>query len=225
MTDLDYNSDRTIDTIGDATNEAKGQSFDLNMQSEWYKAGATKVSFLGGYRYDEYDFVAYDPRTLFWDEAIDTSQYPLLYDGVGITYNTKYSMPYIGGVMKYEKGKFELGLTAKYSPIASVEDEDDHKMRYKLNTSEADGSMVIASLKANYNINDSWSLFLEGQTTKSDTMEGTQNQYWYDGEWKGWEYEDINYTNEVNLTQIDLGVKDNFQNFENGKSNHKKPGF
>jgi outer membrane protease len=102
-------------------------------------------------------------------------------EGVGITYEVTYTVPYLEVAAAIQAGeKFSIEASLGYSPIVSVEDVDDHVLRSKLNVGDCDGTALMAAVDGRFNFTEKlFALF--GASYLAIDAEGTQSQRFYAG--------------------------------------------
>lgn len=104
--------------------------------------------------------------------------------GVAGTYESQMVMPYLGAGVRLRLTRLafraELGLG-----WASVEDEDDHVLRYKLAEGSLSGPGIKGSLEARYALTDKAFVALQASGL-TVTADGTQKQHFYAGSDQGW---------------------------------------
>lgn len=115
---------------------------------------------------------------------------PDYFAGTVITYDAKVTMPYleVGGQLTYQRLFLEgrLGL----APWMQIEDRDDHRLRYILAETTADGTGVFVELVARYQFDGGF--FIQGGLwALSHETKGTEHDYVYGGEDAGaqWQIE------------------------------------
>jgi outer membrane protease len=106
-------------------------------------------------------------------------------DGVVITYDVTYNIPYLEVAAAIQAGeKLSIEASLGYSPIVSVEDEDDHVLRSKLNVGDCDGTALMAGIDGRFNFTGQlFALF--GVSYLAVDAEGTQSQRFYAGPMAG----------------------------------------
>ena len=188
-----------------------GKIFDIGLSYNNKINKKAKWSVVFGYQRMEYDFNVHSAVNYYGGSGalINNGQTVLKYE-------SEYNMPYIGGSYNYKfSSDFSLSGSLKWSPISEVEDEDDHLLRNKIASSEADGNSYILNIDSNYKINSSWQNYLAVSYIYSD-LEGSQSQYWYGDDPAtvrddtGTKVNGINYENKQELITFAFGFKYNF---------------
>lgn len=152
---------RLVDTGGISLSAGVGWLYQ-NFYSE-----ATNLNQYSPSAQDEYG-LSFDP-------------YAATADGLAITYEVTYNIPYLEVAAAIQAGK-KLSIEASlgYSPIVSVEDEDDHVLRSKLNVGDCDGTALMAAIDGRFNFTGRlFALF--GVSYLAVDAEGTQSQRFYAG--------------------------------------------
>ncbi len=172
------------DIFSESDVKLRAHIFDVNVA---YNIWLIKIFSLGpmvGYRYE---FFKYDIKNTH--QVGYGAYYPFftanIY-GKTLEYEVSYHIPYIGLSSNLSFGKvFKINASLGYSPRTSVNDEDDHLLRYKLSKADTNGHALVGNLNTNLRLLAH--LYLSGgvdylwiRTT------GTQTQTFYAGPDAGW---------------------------------------
>lgn len=151
--------------------------FDINLRYDFLRFERTSLGAILGFSYTRW----------YW-EAGNGYQVSIVPDynvgaiqGIGITYEEKLRVPYLGltlSMLPLESSSLGLNIYGLYSSIARCEDEDDHKLRYKLNTGESEGTFFSLGGDVRWQFSDSWSLTGKVNYTTYD-LDGEQDQVFY----------------------------------------------
>jgi len=100
--------------------------------------------------------------------------------GPVLDYEVSYRAVYAGARGELERGRFSATAELWYSPIASAEDRDDHKIRSKLSTTDATGTAWQAGLGARFALGSADALQAQVSLVRF-SVSGTQFQRFYAG--------------------------------------------
>ncbi len=162
------NNPSRLNIFSTSNTELDALIWDINLKYNFYTN--SNWSFVGGIGYlrENFDFqgrvkTQYSPSGL--------PGYYFVGDGsVTIKYNIIYDIPYLKIGTKYDsKKKFYMEASLGFSPLVSVEDEDQHILRNKVNKGNLDGNAVIVSLKGRYDLPKKWFITLEFDYMKIKT--------------------------------------------------------
>lgn len=136
-----------------------------------------------GYRYENQKFSAYDGNGVYLG-------FPVVFSGLGITYEQEYKGPYIGIGADLKNKNILLNLGFKYSPMMSTEYQDRHHQRVpafteKSNLDETD--MINFNIGLGYIIDKSQTISLSYEYTKYDYIRGNRTRYFDNGTVGGWD--------------------------------------
>jgi len=111
-----------------------------------------------GYKYQKYYFDVYDLDQ--WYPSAPNAPHDYV-DGLALTYEAEYQIPYLELGMKmsaYEK--FLLELSVAYAPYVAFKDKDQHLLRGKVNIADHgwDGDALMVNLNMRYYIAGDWYL-------------------------------------------------------------------
>ncbi|MFA4888863.1 MAG: omptin family outer membrane protease [Candidatus Omnitrophota bacterium] len=98
----------------------------LPFSAEWLtvkQSDVIKFGFLGGYRYEKFDFNCYGVK------YPDLGDYEIYAGEKSITYKVAYQLPYIGMAIDLAQEKSGLGISFKYAISPSGRDVDNHLLR------------------------------------------------------------------------------------------------
>lgn len=147
--------------------------FDIKGRYSFPYSKNTNISIMGGFRHQDFSFKA---KNLI-QQSVDPNLNARIPGLVG-KYDVKYSIPYIGAGFSSKIGeKTVLDLSAQLGYV-TVNDEDDHILRYKLSTGESTGNSIGLSGNLVYDISPSVYLKLDGEYLFI-TANGKQTQRWY----------------------------------------------
>jgi outer membrane protease len=132
---------------------------------------------VGGLLYQNYQFDASNVNQVGYGPY--APEYTGSASGLVLTYEVTYTIPYLGIHSEIlVRRNFQAILDLGYSPGASAEDRDDHVLRGKLSKARTSGSAYLATLTAQWDIEDNDYILIRGQYLKIDTI-GWQTQTWY----------------------------------------------
>ena len=155
-----------------------------------------------GYKYNNYDYNVHDVVQYNYFNNTKSER-----SGKVLAYEVQYHIPYLGVKVKNStQQKLNWQIDLNLAPYVEAEDVDDHILRYKESTGETDGSAIIINGALNYNINSNLIFSLSGTYNKIDT-EGYQEQYWYDGDYKGEKIKNIDHTIDLESYKIATSIK------------------
>ncbi len=100
--------------------------------------------------------------------------------GPVLDYEVRYRAVYVGARGELVRGRFSAAAELWYSPIASAEDRDDHKLRSKLSTTDASGTAWQAGLGARLALGAADALQAQISLVRF-SLTGTQFQRFYAG--------------------------------------------
>lgn len=173
-----------LDVYSTSETDLDALILDINLQYKYYQT-SNWSNFVGlGYLRQNFDFECrikrqYSPSGL--------PGYDYVGDGsVGIKYEITYNIPYIEVGAQYKfTDKISLDASLGYSPIVTVEDEDQHLLRNKVNKGDLDGDAFLFWVEGRYDIFKNWFLtlgidYVKIETDKGDmvaTFEGVDSIY------------------------------------------------
>ena len=173
-----------LDVYSTSETDLDALILDINLQYKYYQT-SNWSNFVGlGYLRQNFDFECrikrqYSPSGL--------PGYDYVGDGsVGIKYEITYNIPYIEVGAQYKfTDKISLDASLGYSPIVTVEDEDQHLLRNKVNKGDLDGDAFLFWVEGRYDIFKNWFLtlgidYVKIETDKGDmvaTFEGADSIY------------------------------------------------
>lgn len=187
MEDSDWltSSDPTrLDVFSTSDTELDALIWDAKIGCEILKSSNWSLIVGAGYLHQNFDFECrikrqYSPSGL--------PGYDYVGDGsVGLKYEITYNIPYIEVGAQYKfTDKISLDASLGYSPIVTVEDEDQHLLRNKVNKGDLDGDAFLFSVEGRYDIFKNWFLtlgidYVKIETDKGDmvaTFEGADSIY------------------------------------------------
>ena len=166
-----------LDIYSESDADLKAMIIDLRLS---YGAWATEewnVGPLVGLLYEKFSYdisnvnqVGFGPYAPGYTESAS---------GLVLTYEVTYTIPFLGiRAALHSTSSFDALLDLGYSPWATAEDKDDHLLRGKLSEGSTDGSVFIATLTADWEIQGADHILIRGQYLNIDTT-GTQTQRWY----------------------------------------------
>ena len=100
--------------------------------------------------------------------------------GIVGSYETTLNMPYLEVAGRIAHRKLVAKGTIGFAPYATVDDEDDHKLRAIRATTDADGTALKANLEVRYNLANNLFVMAEFNYLNFDT-DGTEEDYVYAG--------------------------------------------
>lgn len=185
MKDLDYidETDYTgrpnhdgVDIFSRSALEAKALVFSLHsrvlpLRSRFFSAGLS-----AGYRYEEYDYRAYDTSQVGygpWQDQTSSVSGPTSF------YSVDYDILSLGIVMRTAfEDAMMVTFEASYLPLVYASDEDEHLKRNRVSYADTKGSGYQTSMTADIGISPSWFITSEFSFRRI-TTDGHQDQYWY----------------------------------------------
>ncbi|MEK6745224.1 MAG: omptin family outer membrane protease [Nitrospirota bacterium] len=152
---------------------------DLRASYNFWPSKGLVIGPLGGLLYQNFQFdasnvhqVGYGPYAPGFTGSVS---------GLVLTYEVTYTIPYLGMHSELLVGRgFQAFLDLGYSPWAAAKDRDDHVLRKKLSTAKTDGYAYLATITAQWDIEDNDFFLIRGQYLEINTK-GTQTQTFYDG--------------------------------------------
>jgi len=145
---------------------------DLNGRYYFLKRGLISLGGILGYRYQRLSF---DISNV---DQLDALGDRIFIPGKALTYEITYDIPYGGLALEIMPSRrFSLHLLGTYGR-ASADDEDDHILRSKRATADADGPFYSFHARGEISLTQRLSLIAFLEYLKIDT-DGTQTQTWY----------------------------------------------
>lgn len=163
------------DIYSESDVDLNARVFDIRASYSFWASDGFGIGPLGGYLSQTFDFTARDLNQVGYGPY--AADYTGSVPGTVLTYNVKYSIPYLGIHTEAGHG-FRMLLDLAYSPWAEARDEDDHVLRTKIATAKTSGDAYLAMLGLQMEMEDNNSIVVRGDYLRIDTK-GTQNQYWY----------------------------------------------
>jgi outer membrane protease len=153
-----------------------------------------------------YEYFSWDAENLDqWEPQNPDSEHIIVPGTVG-SYEATLNMPYVeaAGKLAFKGLTIEGSLGA--APYAQVHDVDDHKLRYILAKTDADGTAFKASLQARYNFTDKVFLMTQLSYLTFD-VDGSEENEVYAGAYEGetWSI-DHNVTSDQTHVLLAAGV-------------------
>jgi len=165
-----------LDIYSESDTTLKTNSIDLRGSYNNWISDNLSIGPLGGSLYQNYQFDASNANQVGYGPWAD---YTSSISGLVITYEVTYTIPYLGIHSEMLVGRsFQAFLDLGYSPLAAAEDKDDHVLRGKRSTGSTLGNAYLATLTAQWDMEDNDFFLMRGQYLKIDTS-GTQTQTWY----------------------------------------------
>jgi len=161
-----------------------------------------KIYVGGGYKHQEFD---YDIKNVNKTSAYFTS-FNGSTQGKVLDYEVEYDVWYISCYLNLinSKKNIDFSIGFEYGPDVDVEDKDDHILRSKLSTASGDGTYYKFAAGVSWAFWQDFTASVYYNHIDFDT-DGTQNQYFYDGAYKGLTYSNIDW--ESDSSQDIFGVK------------------
>ena len=168
-----------LDIYSESDIALKANIIDLRGSYNNWISDNLSIGPLGGFLYQNFQFdasnvhqVGYGPYAPGYTGSVS---------GRVLTYEVTYTILYFGMHTEIPfSNKFQAVVDLGYSPWASAEDKDDHILRQKISKAKTSGSAYLASITAQWDIEDNDFFLIRGQYLKIDTT-GTQTQTFYDG--------------------------------------------
>jgi outer membrane protease len=147
---------------------------EINARYLLYRKGAISLTAGLGYIYEFFDYEISNvdqtyPSTAPWHHEYHAD--------LALLYEVAFHIPYVELAGQMQMGqRFSVEGSVAFSPLVSVEDEDNHLLRDKISGSDADGEAILASLLGSYEISESWfaTVGLDYRLIETD---GEQTQY------------------------------------------------
>jgi len=181
MKDSDWitSSDPTrLDVFSTSDTELDAMIWDINLGYKIFKA--PKFSFIvgGGYLHQNFDFKC---RIIRQYSPSGLSGYDYLGDGsVGLKYEITYDIPYLEvGIQSNFNNKFSVEASLGYSPFVTVENEDQHLLRHKVNRGDLEGDALLFSVEGRIDIFTHWFLTFGIDYVTIETDKGDMDAYFY----------------------------------------------
>jgi outer membrane protease len=155
----------------------KANSVDLRVSYNFWASTGLAFGPMGGLLYQNYQYDASNVQQVGYGPY--APGYTGSFSGLVITYEVTYTIPYFG--IHYEmvhSNNFQAAVDIGYSPWASAKDTDDHVLRGKRSTGSTSGNAYLATVTAQWDIEDNDFFLIRGQYLKIDTT-GKQTQTWY----------------------------------------------
>ncbi|MDC9588068.1 omptin family outer membrane protease [Xenorhabdus sp. XENO-10] len=130
--------------------------FDVNLKGWVLKQSNYKLGGLFGYQQTEFNWTASGGSGVYNNKVYDLKNKPV------ITYQQKFSMPYMGLTGQYRYQDFEFNALLKFSPWVQAKDKDEHILRnstYKTKISQS--RYYAVSVDAGYYITPNMKIFSE----------------------------------------------------------------
>ena len=163
------------------------------------------LAFGAGFLYQNF---SWDAENLDqWYPPLPDAPHDIVPGPVG-SYESTLNMPYIEAAGKLAYKKLVLEGRIGYAPYATVDDVDDHKLRYIRAETDADGTALKADLQARYNLNAKFFLMARVNYLTFD-VDGTEEDEVYAGPDQGDEWT-IDHTIKSDQTSVLLGAGANF---------------
>ena len=165
-----------LDIYSESDAELDALIIDVNLRYRFFEKPGWSFSAGFGYLYQNFDYECSLIRQ--WSPS-GLSGYDYTGSGeVGLTYEVKYSIPYMEIGAQFKTKDFSVETTLGYSPFVTAKDEDHHILRSKVNKGDCDGDAIFFSLKGQYDFFNNWFLTLGLEYTKIET-EGESDAYFY----------------------------------------------
>jgi outer membrane protease len=173
-----------LDIFSTSNTELDAMIWDINLGYEFYRAPQFSLIVGGGILHQNFDFKC---RLIRQYSPSGLRGYDYIGDGsVGLTYEITYTIPYVElGIQSNLTDKFSVGGSLGYSPIVTIEDQDRHILRNKVNRGDLEGNALLLSVEGRYDMFTNWFLmfgidYLKIETDKEDMVarfEGAQRIY------------------------------------------------
>ena len=166
----------SLDIYSESDAELDALIIDINLQYKFLKKSGWSFSAGLGYLYQNFDYECslirqWSPSGLSGYDYTGTGE-------LGLTYEVKYSIPYMEIGAQFKIKDFSVETTLGYSTFVTAKDEDHHILRSKVNKGDCDGDAIFYSLKGQYEIINNWFLKLGFEYMKIET-EGKSDAYFY----------------------------------------------
>ena len=160
-----------LDVFSTSNTELDAMIWDINLGYTLYKTPRLSLTIGGGYLHQNFDFKC---RLIRQYSPSGLSGYDYTGDGsVALTYEITYAIPYIEFVIQsHVTDNFSMEASLGYSPFVSVEDEDQHLLRNKVNRGDLEGEAFLFSVNGRYTIFTNWFLMLGVDYVKIETDKG-----------------------------------------------------
>ena len=166
-----------LDIYSESEIDLKANIFDLRASYNFWPSTGLSLGPMGGLLYQNFQYDASNVKQVGYGPY--APGYTGSSSGLVLTYEVTYTIPYLGIHSEMLLGRsFQAILDLGYSPLAAAEDEDDHVRRGKRPTGSTLGNAYLATLTAQWDMEDNDFFLMRGQYLKIDTS-GTQTQTWY----------------------------------------------
>lgn len=166
-----------LDIYSESDIALKANIIDLRASYNYWPSTGLALGPMGGLLYQNFQYDASNVKQVGYGPY--APGYTGSASGLVLTYEVTYTIPYLGIHSEMLVSRtFQAALDIGYSPWASAEDTDDHVLRGKRSTGSTSGSAYLATVTAQWDIQDNDFFLIRGQYLKIDTS-GTQTQTWY----------------------------------------------
>jgi outer membrane protease len=166
-----------LDIYSESDIVLKANSIDLRASYNFW--ASTDVAFgpMGGLLYQNFQYDASNVKQVGYGPY--APGYTGSQSGLVLTYEVTYTIPYLGVHSEMLVSRsFQAFLDIGFSPWTSAKDTDDHVLRGKRSTGSTSGNTYLATVTAQWDIEDNDFFLIRGQYLKIDTT-GKQTQTWY----------------------------------------------
>ncbi|MBN2145161.1 MAG: omptin family outer membrane protease [Candidatus Aureabacteria bacterium] len=179
LKDSDWLSPGRLDVFSTSDTDFSGNTVDVS-GAYWFELPKHFHLALGaGYLHQKYSWDASNLDQWYpsapWEEHYTDTTHTV------ISYESVLNMFYLEAKGKFTGNKFSVTAGLAYSPNAGITDKDDHKLRYILAKTDADGDATRLFLQGRYEFNEKWFIVLQIDQLKF-SAEGTEKDTVYDGE-------------------------------------------
>lgn len=149
--------------------------FDLNIKSWIFNEPEWRVGLMAGYQESRYSFHS-KGGTYNYNNGQDIGEWPA--DIIGIGYQQKFRMPYIGITGKYRYNDFEMSGMFKYSGWTRSSDNDEHYLsKQTFNSKVRNQNYFSLSGDIGYYLTDKAKIYLEGSWSRVINKKGDMSVY------------------------------------------------
>ncbi len=191
----------------DSDIESEGEMYEVKAVINFLEFGKQvkfKLGASAGYQKQKWGtFKARNVEGFYLDDYLNRDYFRSYYQSDILTYEVEYDIMYSGiDFQIYFNDKFRVSCGLDLG-IVHVEDEDNHILREKVSTGDADGIYLALKTKANYQITSNFSVAASLDVISIDA-DGDQTQTFYDNGVITDMYIDID--DEITSEQVYIGI-------------------
>jgi len=191
----------------DSSIESDGEMYEWKAAVNFLEFGRQvkfKLGASAGYQKQKWGtFKTRNVEGFYLDDYLNRDYFKSYYQQDVLTYEVEYDIVYSGIALQvYFNDKFMVSCNLDLG-IVHAEDEDNHVLREKISTGDADGLYTALKTKANYQITSNFSVSANLDFISIET-DGDQTQTFYNGNIRTDQYFDID--DEITSEQIYIGI-------------------